>query len=588
MRRSVRVRGRFGLAAVISVTAALAALGLASSASAGGGAKLTIIPTSHNYGSQLAGTAGSDFMFTVTNTGGTTAGTTTPLAVTKTGTNAAEFEISTNNCTGPTLGAGSSCTIFVRFHPGLLAMGNRTAKLNVSANPGGGVSASLTGTATNAHLTISPTSWNFGSVVVNGGSSVQSFNVTNDGTASSGPIISSISGAADFAVTGGTCGAALPEGNSCQIEVTFDPASGGNKNAKLNVSASPGGTLAASLTGTGAIAKLTISPGKNDFGSVPNGTGPTAPATFTVTNTGSAASANVTYSIGGTNPTEFSASGGTCGASGTVSLAIAGSCTILVTFSPGSPPGGKKATLNVAAGAGEGAPHADLVGKSISANLTISPTTKDFGNVHVGDPSSTQTFTVKNTGNATSGVLSITFNGTNSTDFTQTAGTCVDATTTLTAGGTCTVVVTFTPGDSGARSGSLDVSTPNPAEGTASASLSGTGIIAVLEISPSTGHDFGSTVDTPFTFTISNTGTDTSGSLTITLGGTDPGSFTVSGDGSGGTCDVTGSTTTLAPSGSCTVDVTFKSGSGASQSATLDVTGGAGEGTPSAPLDGSE
>src|SRR5438132_446967 len=227
--------------------------------------------------------------------------------------------------------------------------------------------ASSASAGTGAQLSITPTSWNFGSSPVGTPVGPKTFTVTNIGAATSGVVTFSTGGgnAADFvAVTGATDGCTsgtttLIPNDSCTIDVTFDPSAGGNRNTNLNASASPGGNVYASLTGTGTTAKLTISPGDYNFGSCAVAGGPAAPFTFTVTNSGTAASGSIADSLGGANPGDFTIGLDTCSSS--LSLAVGDSCTIQVEFDPTST-GDKHATLNVTGGAGEGTPHADLSG----------------------------------------------------------------------------------------------------------------------------------------------------------------------------------------------------------------------------------
>src|SRR5439155_17700666 len=124
--------------------------------------------------------------------------------------------------------------------------GNRTGKVTASASPGGTVSTSLSGTALNAQLSISPSGYNFDSVAVNGGvSSPITFTVTNTGAAISGAITFTKSGgaAADYTLSNGSSGTScdltgatpLAAGASCTVDVTFDPSAGGNRNATLDV-----------------------------------------------------------------------------------------------------------------------------------------------------------------------------------------------------------------------------------------------------------------------------------------------------------------------------------------------------------------
>jgi hypothetical protein len=107
----------------------------------------------------------------------------------------------------------------------------------------------------NAVLSISPTAHNFGAVNVSKHSIPYTFTITNIGVSPSGTIFIGITGtdASQFAYySGGTCqGATLAPLATCTIDANFSPTSTGAKTASLSVSASPGGSASASITGTG-------------------------------------------------------------------------------------------------------------------------------------------------------------------------------------------------------------------------------------------------------------------------------------------------------------------------------------------------
>jgi hypothetical protein len=101
-----------------------------------------------------------------------------------------------------------------------------------------------------------------------------------------------------------------------------------------------------------------------------------------------------------------------------------------------------------------------------SATLSANPTSLTFASQTVGTTSSAQTVTVNNTGTAAATVSSVAATG----DFHQT-NTCG---TSIAAGGSCTVSVTFGPTASGTRTGSLTV-TSNATNSPTTVALTGTG-----------------------------------------------------------------------------------------------------------------
>ncbi len=98
--------------------------------------------------------------------------------------------------------------------------------------------------------------------------------------------------------------------------------------------------------------------------------------------------------------------------------------------------------------------------------LNSSPSSLTFGGQNVGTTSAAQSVTVTNTGTAAASIASVTTSG----DFAQT-NTCGSS---LAAGASCAINVTFTPTASGTRSGSVTI-TSNAANSPLTINLSGTG-----------------------------------------------------------------------------------------------------------------
>jgi hypothetical protein len=107
-------------------------------------------------------------------------------------------------------------------------------------------------------LSINPTSKDFGDqVTTEGPTAATTFTVTNDGPDTSGPLAVVLEGGnpADFNVPvgGDDCvGNQLDSGETCDIDVTFDPTTSGPLSTNLVVSGSPGGSATAALSGYGA------------------------------------------------------------------------------------------------------------------------------------------------------------------------------------------------------------------------------------------------------------------------------------------------------------------------------------------------
>ena len=422
-----------------------------------------------------------------------------------------------------------------------------------------------------AKLSISPASYQYGTVAVGASSASQSFAVTNTGQTASGPVSVAVTGTdtADFVIDASSCTTALAAGSTCSVRVRFTPAAAGARSATLSVSGAPGGSVTSALKGTGATAKLVLSPASHGYGSVTIGAS-SGSQSYTVTNTGLAASGPVAVSITGTDAGDFTLTPGTCGAQ----IAAGSSCTVSVVFSP-TAAGARTATLIATASPG-GSDTTTLNGTGAAkALLAISPPTFDYGQVVDGATSAVETYTVTNNGLATSGLLTVGITGTGAAEFTLDSTTCGAK---LAVGASCMVQVHFAPTAADTADATLSA-TASPG-GTATAALQGTGVTpAALSVTPAT-FDYGQvpegTSSGDQTFTVTNTGQATSGTVAVSLGGTNAGAFAI--DSS--TCGAP-----LPGGGSCTVAVLFLPGSAATLTATLSATAAPG-GTATAALQG--
>jgi len=195
--------------------------------------------------------------------------------------------------------------------------------------------ATFTITPSGPVLGLSPTSLTFSSPV-NVVSASQPVVITNLGTGAL--IINSISftGAnpGRFGQTS-NCpirGAGLAAGANCTVNVVFTPNSTTTRTASLTVRlAAPAVSGSVALTGTTVVPTVNVSPATIPFGAQPINT-TSAAQVVTVTNTGAAPLVITRISLGGTNPGRF-AQTNNCPIGGT-GLAVGGSCTVNVTFTP--------------------------------------------------------------------------------------------------------------------------------------------------------------------------------------------------------------------------------------------------------------
>lgn len=325
------------------------------------------------------------------------------------------------------------------------------------------------------------------------------------------------------------------------------------------------------------IAAVTsASPSSVSFGTSTVGTA-SATQTITVSNIG-----GIKLRITGitSSSTEFQVvSGGTCTASSTTgSLLVEGSstCTVVMSFTP-SATGARAATLTISgnatnnAGTVQASPAVankviTLSGTGQSApqaQLGVSPGSVTFAQTTVGQQSASQDVTVSNSGNAAMTISAITLGGTNSGDFVK-GGTC-STSSSVAAGSSCTVAVTFVPTASGTRTGTLSLTT-NAANnsGTATVSLSGTAaatpvpVVALSSTTVTMPQTQQGTTSAAQTVTLRNTGT---GALTLSSVASSIAQFGVTHD-----CGAS-----LAAGSSCTLSITFSPSAVQSYSGTINL-----------------
>jgi hypothetical protein len=248
------------------------------------------------------------------------------------------------------------------------------------------------------------------------------------------------------------CRATVAASASCTISVTFTPEVNGPRTGTLTIDSNAvGSPHTVSLTGTGLGPVASLAPSSLNFPDQPVGT--TSPLqSVTLTNSGAA---TMTLSrILATSPF-----GETTNCLATLSAGA--NCGISVAFTP--------AFVGITYGALLISDDAPGTPQAVSLMGT---TTLDFPDQPVGTTSAPKTVPLTNTGSTQRAISGITTTG----DFASTGG-C----STLPAGGSCAVSVTFTPTAEGTRTGSLIVADDVP--GTPhTMTLSGTGTGFALNV----------------------------------------------------------------------------------------------------------
>jgi hypothetical protein len=401
-------------------------------------------PSPVDFGAVTVGSS-APLSITLTNTGAAPLNFSSPFAVT--GASAADFTF-TDTCVPdplPQLAPGASCTISLTYTPS--AVGGSSASMSFASNTLTSPDVlNLTGTGTAVPVpvvSLSPTGMVFSPQTVGTTSAPQTATLTNVGTA---PLaISSIVSSGDFAQSS-DCGTSVAPTVGCTITVTFTPVTVGLRTGDVKIfSNASGSPHMIALDGDGLAV------------SVPTITAPSS-VSFPTTQVGTTSSA-VDVVIGNTGGSplvvsvvEIVGSGFAKVADGCTGASVAPSstCVVSLVFAPAAA-GANAATLRIISNAPTSPTFVGLGGDASAApvgTLSASASVLSFTGQVVDTTSEAQSIVVTNTGGATVTVSSITVSG----DFAQTNN-CVS----VPGGGSCTVSITFTPTQTGTRTGVLSI-----------------------------------------------------------------------------------------------------------------------------------
>jgi hypothetical protein len=177
-------------------------------------------------------------------------------------------------------------------------------------------------------LQVSPGTLPFGQQSEGTVSAAQAVTLTNNGASPAAASAVSLSATSDFTIAN-PCNIISP-GKSCQVSVTFSPATPappGNRSATLNV---PGGAPATVLLSGVATQSSILLPPSFNFGSQLAGTSGT-PEPLTVTNNSSGPFAGALIVTAASVTSDFAISSDACASAST---APGGTCTIQIAFAP--------------------------------------------------------------------------------------------------------------------------------------------------------------------------------------------------------------------------------------------------------------
>ncbi|MDR3676720.1 MAG: choice-of-anchor D domain-containing protein [Acidobacteriota bacterium] len=202
----------------------------------------------------------------------------------------------------------------------------------------------------------------------------------------------------------------------------------------------------------------------------------------------------------------------------------------------------------------------NLTGTGTSAGVGLSATILTFGSQLLGTSTAAQSVTLTNNGNSALSITSLAVTGANPGDFPETT-TCGSS---VAAGGSCTMSVTFTPTAPGDRTAAITIT--DSAIGSPQAIiLTGTGTNPAVSLTASSlafGNQNLGTTSPAQSVSLNNTGNATLNIASIVVTGANPGDFTAN-----NTCG-----SSVAAGGNCTVSVTFTPASSGSRTASVAIT----------------
>ena len=360
--------------------------------------------------------------------------------------------------TPQTINAGSAVSFIVQFAP--VSSGAVTGSVAISSNsPGSPATIGLSGTGVQGQLTASPSSFNFGNILV-GSSSSQTIILTNSGS-STVTISQATASGSGFGISGLAVPATINAGQSLSFTSTFAPTAAGNSSGSILITSNaPGSPLSIPLSGNGTQPQLSASPSSAAFGNVV--TGMSNSQTITLTNGGTA---NTTISQATASGAGLSFSGLTV----PVTITPGKTASFNAVFSPTST-GSVTGSISLVSNAPTSPLSISLSGTGVAPTqlLGASPTSVNLGNVNLG-ASGSSNVTLTNNGNSNVTVSSATVTG---PGFSISG---VGAGTVLAPNQSATLNITFAPTVAGSAAGTVTVSS-NATNSPTVVAVSGTGV----------------------------------------------------------------------------------------------------------------
>jgi hypothetical protein len=404
-----------------------------------------------------------------------------------------------------------------------------------------------------------PAGLNFGGQGVGTTSTPATVTVSNP---SGAPIaISGVSVKGAFTVANG-CPSSLAPGSSCALSVSFAPTAAGNASGVVTIIDNAyGSPQNMAIQGMGiAEPAAVVSPARLSFAPQNVGTASTG-ATLTVLNSGGAALSVASITASGDFAEVDNCLPG---------LAAGAQCAVTVTFAP-SAAGTRSGVLTITDNALASPQTVSLTGTGVAKPVaSLSNSSLAFGNQPVNTPSSPQSLTLNNSGNAP-----LQFSSMGATSGFSTTDNCPAS---LAAGANCTISVSFTPAAAGTIMGAVNI-TDNAVDSPQSVALTGTGTAPAASIAPTSlnfvSQRVGSTSSSQ-SLMLSNSGSATLTISGVSTSGPNPTDFSLQNQCAG----------SLAAGSSCGITVAFTPTAAGTRTAALNLSTNAGSSPQSAALTG--
>jgi hypothetical protein len=506
----------------------------------------SLSPSQLHFDVHAVGTTSSVQLVTMTNIG------TAALPVTTITSDASEFALVNDACSGQSIPIGGTCLFGVQFSP--TQAGAQSGHLEVLSAAGTSPDhIAVTGTGGEAAVTLSPNHLSFGHLDLGTVSGPLVVTVTNSGNTSLALASVSSQNSAEFPLASDTCsGESIPPGHSCVFSVTFAPSRDGGSSGLITLdSNSPQSPHSMSVGGNGVgIGLDTLAPNELHFANLTVGS-ISGVRTVTMTNTGTADIDVAT--VLSDNP-GFVVTNDMCSGQ---AIPPFGVCDFGVQFAP-TLTGAQQGHIEVSSNAITAPDHVAVTGFGVESRLAATPSHLDFGSWPVGS-SETRTVLLSNPGTTDISVSGVTL----ATGLGFTIGTDNCSGMTLTPGADCSFAVGFSPGRDGGASGVAEFAS-DAATSPGGITLTGSGVGTASELLTPTELHFDSqpvaTASAQKVVTLTNTGT---ADLNIGTLSSDNPEFSIVGD----TCS--GQAVVMA--GTCEFGVIFTPVQAGSQSGGIEI-----------------